>query len=96
MRTVFGIAVLLLIAAAASVGTYAAVDPIGKASIAQKAILREYVDVYCHPTPRLQPFRNDAKAAQAALIGQMALLSRLTIEARLGPAALIEWGKCKV
>jgi len=88
-------AAIIVLMAISSVITYVVIDPVGKTSLAQRAILSEYVKLYCHPSAKLQPFRNDNGAAHASMVGQMALVSRMAIDARLGPLVMAEWAKCK-
>jgi hypothetical protein len=61
-------------------------DPRRSATHDQEAILREYLQVYCHPD----------KLRVAAQIGQAAVLSRLVIAAGVGELALAEYAKCKL
>ncbi len=63
-------------------------NPANYASVSQRAILEEYLDVYC-----LKP--EEARKDVVKFLNQGALMSRLTIKANLGNLALLEYAKCK-
>lgn len=64
-------------------------NPANHASVSQRSILDEYLDVYC-----LKP--EEARKDPAKFSAQGALMSRLTIKAGLGAIALLEYAKCSV
>lgn len=75
---------------AGAVGCYALLDPTLRLGAEQKAIIDEYLLVYCqHSKPGLP---DDTKIF---VIGEAATMSRVTIAAGLGPLALVEYAKCK-
>lgn len=62
-------------------------NPANYTTQAQAVILQEYVKAYCYPDERFD---------KNYLIGQTAVLSRLTIKAGIGEIALAEYVKCRV
>lgn len=85
MRTIPTIACSAAVALMAAVGTYAAVNPAG-GDVASRAILKEYLLLYC------QNYVDDV----GARLAQAEVLSRLVIATGLGDTALVEYAKCKV
>jgi hypothetical protein len=81
----FGAAVAVS-AAASSIVTYLALDPMRRADQAQAVLIGEFVEHYCHW---------DARHDVEYNIGTMAALSRMTIKAGLGPLTKVELEKCK-
>lgn len=84
-RIVFWVWVLLA-AVGGSVFGFGVIGPLPPAEIAQRALLDEYLAVYCHPD------RDHAER----WIGEAQVLSRLTIKAKLGERALAEYASCKI
>lgn len=77
---------MLLAAIGGGVVGFAIVGPLPPAENAQRALLDEYLAIYCHPN------RNNAER----WIGEAQVLSRLTIKAHLGERALAEYAACKI
>lgn len=77
---------MLLAAMGGGMMGFVVVGPLPPAEIAQRALLDEYLAIYCHPD-RAHPER---------WIGEAQVLSRLTIKANLGERALAEYASCKI
>jgi hypothetical protein len=67
--------------------TYWAVNPVASLNETQRAVLDEYLAVYC---------RGVANRSPDFITGAGAVLSRLTIKAGIGTVALAEYGKCRL
>lgn len=69
-------------------GTAVVLDPTIKYSLAQKAVMQQYLNHYCY---RL----DDARSVEWSS-GRGAVLSTLTIQSGIGEIALSEYAKCKL
>ncbi len=71
---------------AVAIAAYVAVDPVGHFDPTQRLIFIEYLAVYC---PQKKPDKPEFA------MGEAAVLSRLSLKAGIGGAALVESQKCR-